>query len=127
MVKEKGTVPYFQLQFVPTIIADEVCQQVYTGQELSRSLRNSAWINTIEQRRLAMTDQQRSIFASLCETRCFDAYERQAEWFEKCVKSKSNRGRDQLYVWVRHWLASYLNNPERFVKQCEGGRDGIKG
>ncbi len=47
---------------------------------------------------------------SHCDIVCRNAYANKAKWFEKCVKSKTNAGRDQLYVWTAHWLAAYLTN-----------------
>jgi len=46
--------------------------------------------------------------------------------WKRSLESKSNAGRDQLYVWVNHWLDAYLLDPERYQAQhpereCEWG------
>jgi len=30
--------------------------------------------------------------------------------FRKTIRSAGNRGRDQLYIWSRHWLAGYAKD-----------------
>ena len=56
-------------------------------------------------------------------TRWFHA--NNAKW-KRSLESKGNAGRDQLYVWVNHWLDAYLLDPERYQTQhpereCEWG------
>ena len=47
-------------------------------------------------------------------TRWFHA--NNAEW-KRSLESEGNQGRDQLYVWVNHWLDAYLLDPERYQRQ----------
>ena len=99
--------PYDQLPFIPALIAVTVCGQTYTGQELGGGQTQSA-VERIETARQQMTPEQVARFASYVDERCRVAYERRAPWLLKCARSKSNLGRDQLYVFIRHWLAAYL-------------------
>lgn len=63
----------------------------------------------IEALRQAMTSEQVQEFCRQVDIRCRAAYEVRADYFMKCVNSKTNRGRDQLIeVWFRHWLVSFL-------------------
>jgi len=106
--------PYDSLPLIPTIIADAVCGLPYTGQEISVHLRSASDVERVESRRRAMTPEQRREFADLCEVRCRAAYKAEAEWFLKCVRSKTNAGRDRLYLWIAHWLTAYLHDPEAY-------------
>lgn len=108
-------VKYEDLPILPTVAADYVCSQPYTGKEWSEH-DPLPWEKTEEKRKKMSPDEIRE-FGDLCDARCKAAYEAKAEWFEKIVKAKRNKGRDQLYVWLTHWMASYLTNPERFRRQ----------
>ena len=63
-----------------------------------------------------LTADQRAWFVKHADawTRWFHAND--AEW-KRSLESEGNRGRDQLYVWVNHWLDAYLLDPERYQKQ----------
>ena len=111
-------VPYDMLPLVPTVIAEIVCSQPYTGAEWSRGALPSADIAKVEVARQAMTQAQIREFSDLCERKCKAAYEANAKWMMKCARAKGNHGRDQLYVYVSHWLASYLHNPELFRRSA---------
>lgn len=110
----KTKIPYDQLVLMPIVIADTVALQPYDGGDISDRNRSQSHIEKIEALRLVMTSEQLIEFGELVDKICRDAYEKDKEfpWFMKIVKSKGNRGRDQLYIWVKHWLSSYLNNPE---------------
>lgn len=103
---------YEDLPLLPHVIAETVCSQVYDGSEISYN--SQSQILAVEAKRQQMTSEEIAEFASLCDTRCRLAFTNRAEWFRKCVRSKSNRGRDQLYVWIRHWLAAFLTDPQAF-------------
>lgn len=95
--------PYDELALMPRLIAETVCGEPYTGHEISNPC--PSMVATVEAARQQMdvTD-----FASYADVRCRMAYENKADWFMKIARSRSNRGRDQLYMYVRHWLAAYL-------------------
>jgi hypothetical protein len=105
---------------MPCAIAEAVCSEEYRGQELSDKIRSERDVARTEAARQRMTQANRDEFSDLCEKRCRAAYEVNAGWFMKCVRSRSNRGRDQLYVYIRHWMAAYLHDAEAFRKQFCG-------
>jgi len=107
--------PFDKLPLIPSIVAEAVCGRVYTCIEFSPELRPFADIERTEAARQKMTPEQVTEFAERCDEICRAAYEANRPWFLKCVHAKDNSGRDQLYVWVSHWLASYLLNPKRFI------------
>lgn len=98
--------PYDSLALDPKIVAYSVATQKYTGIELSEKLRSDKQINRIESRRSLMTDSDIKDFIETVDSRCRVAYEAGVDWFMKCLKD--NRGRDQLYIWVSHWLSAFL-------------------
>jgi hypothetical protein len=112
--------PYDMLPLVPTIIAETVCSQPYTGAEWSKGALPSSDIAKVEIARQKMTKAQIREFSDLCDQKCRAAFEAGAKWMTACVKAKGNRGRDQLYVYISHWLASYLHNPESFRRHAVG-------
>ena len=99
---------YDDLPFLPYLIAETVCEQEYKMQEYSEGMRVQREIEPVEQKRKAMNWDQIKAFASLCDARCREAYTAKAKWFMDCVNAKGNAGRDQLYVWIRHWMTAYL-------------------
>jgi len=106
---------YEDLAILPTVAAEHVCAQKYTGAEWSmQNCPSNAEIAKIEKKRQAMTPEQIREFADICDARCKKAYELKVEWFQKIVEARGNKGRDQLYVWLTHWMTSYLMNPEGF-------------
>jgi len=107
--------PYEDLPFLPGFIAEIVAQDPYKGQELSTYARNQWDVDRIEARRQRMTDAEVVEFADAVDARVKAAYEARARWFEKILRAPGNRGRDLLYMYIRHWLASYLTNPRRFL------------
>jgi hypothetical protein len=102
---------YEDLTLLPAIIADAVCGREYKGEEYSDALRDSRMAERVEALRKKMTQEQVNEFCQLADNRCKRAYECRAPWFEKLLRH-SDGGRDQLYVWLSHWLSSYLINPE---------------
>ena len=68
------------------------------------------------QRQHSLTPAQVSWFIRHVDvwTRWFHA--NNAKW-KMSLEAKDNSGRDQLYVWVNHWLDAYLLNPERYQSQ----------
>lgn len=107
MARKKVRETYDRLTLLPELVAEMVCQQIYTGEEISVQLRSARTVKEVECLRQAMTRDQVAIFAIACNKRCRAAYEVEADWFEECVTG-GNRGRDQLYVWTSHWLSSFL-------------------
>jgi hypothetical protein len=105
---------YESLPFLPNIIAETICSRPYTEQEYSQALRSLDRAAKVEALRQQMTPAQVREFAEICDARCKQAYEAGADWFMKCVKARGNRGRDQLYIWLTHWMAAYLNDPSGF-------------
>jgi hypothetical protein len=101
--------PYENLPFLPAMIAETVCGEEYTEQEWSEGLRDKERANKVEIKRQAMTPEQVEAFAAYVDERCKIAYELKADYFMKIVNAKGNRGLDQLYVYVRHWLVSWLS------------------
>jgi hypothetical protein len=99
--------PYDDLPLLPFLIADAVCGEVYTGSETSLQVRDGALVAKTEFKRRKMTRAQVDAFCEECDKRCRDAYAADAEWFLKCLDGETS-GRDQLYVWTRHWLAAFL-------------------
>lgn len=108
---------YDSLPLVAIIIADTVAGRPYTGSELSERSRSPVEVAKIEALRQKMTHDQAREFAEICDARCMAAFEAKAKWFMDCVKAKDNRGRDQLYVWISHWLAAYLKAPDAFRRR----------
>jgi hypothetical protein len=112
--------PYENLVLLPYVVAETVATQVYDGSELGIQLRSESQTNRIEALRQKMTRPMIEEFCQLVDVRCKAAYEAKADWFLKCLRNgKENRGRAQLYVWVQHWLASYLNNPEMLRRSAQ--------
>ncbi len=99
-------IPYGDLPFLPSLIARTTCGTTYTG-EWMRNI-SPAEIAETESARQAMTPTQILEFEEMCDRRCRCAYNTEAEWFMRCVRAAGNKGRDQLYMWTAHWLASYL-------------------
>jgi hypothetical protein len=114
--------PYDMHPLVPTIIAETVCLQPYTGAEWSQGALSYADISKVETARQKMTDAQIREFSDLCEQKCRAAYDANAKWMTECARAKGNRGRDQLYVYISHWLSSYLHDPESFRRHAAGDR-----
>lgn len=106
--------PYENLPLLPNLIAETVCGQPYEMQEWSPEHRSQSIIDKVEAQRKAMSPEAIKEFAHLCDKRCLYAYEHKMKWFLDCVKAKDNRGRDQLYVYIRHWMTAFVDNPERF-------------
>jgi hypothetical protein len=102
-------IPYENLPFLPAMIAETICSEEYTEQEWSEGLRNKERANKVEAQRQAMTPEQIDAFAKYVDQRCKDAYELGADYFMKIVRAKGNRGLNQLYVFIRHWLVSWLS------------------
>jgi hypothetical protein len=115
--------PYENLSLVPIIVAETVCSHPYTEQEMSWQARSAERAEKVEAKRKDLTIKQRQEFVDVCDARCRAAYNARADWFMKCVRSKSRMGYDQLYIWMSHWMASYLNDPETFLKRHQQLQD----
>lgn len=105
-------IAFEHIPFIPFIVAETVANQPYTGMEYSENARNPVYVQKYENLRQKMTKKQIEAFAEWVDRRCRYCYENNVEWFMKLANAKTSQGRDQLYVWVSHWLAAYLNNPE---------------
>jgi hypothetical protein len=101
-------IAYEALPFLPYLIAETICEQEYKMQEFSEGMRSEKDIAPVEEKRKAMTFEQIREFGTQCDARCRAAYTAKAKWFMDCVNAKANYGRDQLYVWLRHWMVAYL-------------------
>ncbi len=111
-------IPYEHLALMPCVVAHTIATETYKGQEISLKLRSSDQVEKTEAARKLMTDVQREEFASIADELCRQAYAAKSDWFQKCIRrSKTNVGRDHLYMWVRHWLASYLHDPNHLRRQ----------
>lgn len=100
--------PYDDLHLLPYIAAETVVNTPYDGSELSSEARCSATIQKLETARQALTPEERETFVKWADQRCRGAYHANVKWFRDCLRG--NQGRDQLYVWMRHWLAAFLDN-----------------
>lgn len=112
-------ISYDHLHILPNLVAEMICQKPYTGMEISIQSRDFNKVKEIEAKRQAMTSTMIREFSDMADERCRAAYGARAKWFELVVKAKDNKGRDQLYIWIAHWLASYLTNPVLFRKMME--------
>ena len=113
-------VPYDCLPIIPAMVAESVCRQPYTGAEWSVGVRDAATVARIEAARQRMTMEQVRAFSDACERICRDAYAAGAKWFCQLALARGDIGRDQLYVWAGHWLASYLDGG-RFARDVDAG------
>lgn len=100
--------PYDNLSIMPSIVASTVVETTYTGEEISIQLRSGDFVVKTEYLRQSMSHDLKNQFIAYVDNRCRQAYEEEVEWFEKIVTAKGNKGRDQLYMWVSHWLAGFL-------------------
>lgn len=112
----KRQTPYHELPLVPSIIADTVAGRPYDGSEWSTKVRSASSVERFEGLRQQMTASHVEEFIYRCDQLCRLAYEDRADWFLKIVRG-GNRGRDQLYMVIQHWLTAYLNNRERFLEE----------
>lgn len=123
--------PYDELVLMPHVIAQTVCGQPYTGHEMSDRIRSAQDVREVEELRQQMTGAQIADFIDVVDKVCRRAYDNRYAWFLKCVKEPARRrgrpnynenaGRDQLYIWVSHWMNSYLRNPKRMREQVLSG------
>ncbi len=115
---------YQDLPFVIHIMADTILQRPYSGKEAGELKLSSAEISELEKRRLNLTEEQKYEFRRLCDARCKLAFDLKFSWFMKCVKAKGNLGRNKLFVFLTHWMAAYLLNPEAFRLKSEAALEG---
>jgi hypothetical protein len=111
MVKKRTK--YEHLPFKFDVMAEAVCSRPYTGEEWSVSARpSSSEISEIDGKRQRMTASQVREFADICDARCKASYEARTPFLQRIIDAED--GRDELYMWLTHWLTSYLMNPEQF-------------
>ena len=103
------TIPYDDLPILPWLIAETTANRSYKGIEWGPSVRDSRDVERTEFLRQKMTVQDIQDFADWVDKRCRLAYKKKVKWFMECTESKTNRGRDQMYVWISHWLCSWLS------------------
>lgn len=108
---------YDEQPLLPNILAEVVCEEIYTGQEWSIQIRDYGRVAKTEAARLAMTPEQKREFSDLCDRKCRIAYDANAAWIVKIFKA--NNGPAQLANILRHWLDSYLNDP-RLMRRDAG-------
>lgn len=99
---------YENLPFLPSIIASTVCGREYKGQEFTPGMLHPDNIAKTEALRQRMTPEQIDAFSEYVDQRCKEAYEVRAQWFMKIVRAQANSGRDQLYIFITHWMTSWL-------------------
>jgi len=116
-MKRKPKTPYFELPIIPAMVAEMVASRPYTGDEWSDKTADQSAVERIEAARQALTPDDVREFSDTCETFCHDAYDAGAEWFVKIATARGDKGRDQLCVWLSHWLASYLTDKVLFVER----------
>jgi len=103
---------YDKIPLLPHMIAEMVCEREYAGLEWSARFRTSSKIAEIEELRKKMTYEDRQKFAAYADRRCRIAYEQEAEWFMKLLRSRSNRHlAGTLYAFITHWMVAWLKNP----------------
>jgi hypothetical protein len=105
--RRSGTPAYDDLTILPHVIADTVCLTPFTS-EFSARHTSDAEVARVEALRQKMTPERIAEFARLVDEKCRAAYEKRAPWFMKIARSKTSAGRDQLYVFVAHWLHAFL-------------------
>ena len=105
-------IPYNHLPLLAYPIAEAVCETPFESEFSDRGT-SSEEVARVEALRQKMTRSQIGGFARRIDDHCREAYRVKAPWFMKCVRSKTNAGRDQLYAWVRHWLHAYLLPPRK--------------
>ena len=104
----KTAVTYNQLPIIPSVIAEVVCNTKYEGKELTNI--SGQEITNTEAKRLQMTAKEKNDFITYVDDRCKSAYNKEVSWFMNVIKSKSNKGRNDLYCTITHWLSAYLNS-----------------
>ncbi len=104
---------YDQLTLRPEIVAKVVLGEKFTGHGIT--MFSCVIPSEIERARNEISNEQAEEFVRLVDRRCRTCWEVQAEWFTKCVRSKTGAGRDRLYDVIRHWLSAYLKDPVAFA------------
>ena len=102
----KPRISFFSYPLSPYIVATTIIDEVYTGREMSNPTR----VEEIEAERKKIQEDYgwRRRFGQDCSLRCEQAYYAGEPWIVKIMRSKTDRGRDQLYNFCRHWLAAAL-------------------
>lgn len=118
-MKRKPIKPYFELPIIPAMVAEMVASRPYTGAEWSDKYRYRAEVERIESSRQALTPEEVRAFSDACERFCHDAYDAGAEWFIKIALASGDQGRDQLSIWVAHWLSSYVTDKAQFLARWQ--------
>jgi hypothetical protein len=108
---------YENLPFLPALIAEAVCAQEYTEQEISAELRNEERAKAIEAKRQTMTAKEIKSFAEEVDEKCKASYVAKSDWFMKIIKAGGNRGRDKLYDAIRHYMVRWIkwNKRDKYV------------
>lgn len=109
---------YEDILLMPNIIAETVCGREYTGREWSQNVVSPPEVKEIESKRKLLTQEEIREFADLCDARCKAAYEASANWFQKCIDAEGNAGRDDLYMWITHWMTSFIMTRDAFKRSC---------
>lgn len=113
--RRSGTPAYDDLTILPHVIADTVCLTPFKS-EFSARHTSAAEVARVEALRQKMTPERIAEFARLVDERCRAAYEKRAPWIMKIARSKTSAGRDQLYIFVAHWLHAFLLGKMRGAK-----------
>ena len=108
---------YDDLTLLPHVVADTVCLTPFTS-EFSARHTSAAEVARVEALRQKMTPERIAEFARLVDEKCRAAYKKRSPWFMKIARSKTNAGRDQLYIFVAHWLHAFLLGKMRGAKDA---------
>ena len=81
-------------------MGETACENPFKGSDRGWTL--------VEKLREKMTSEDIKAFGVYVDERCRKAYEEKKKWFVDIALSKTNQGRDQLYIYVANWLASWL-------------------
>ncbi len=79
-------IPYDCLHLVPSVLAETVVEQSN------------------------LTKEQKANFVDSCDRRCRLAYSNKSHWFMKILRANGNNGRDQLEMFIEHWLKAFELN-----------------
>ncbi len=70
----------------------------------------------LAQRQHELTPEQTVWFVQHVDVRTRWFHANNAKW-KRSLEANGNTGRDQLYVWVNHWLDAYLLAPEQYQER----------
>ena len=117
MKKPKALPDYDDLPFLPYMLANTVANRPYTGQEWAFGIVSPEEVADIEALRQKMTVDDIARFETEVEDRCRKAHKNKARFWVNVINASGNKGRDQLYIWITHWLTGFLKRTPAVPKQ----------